>query len=51
MTLEQLNNIKVKEYEPESDWKHYPPCVQKMISEKWEGNHRNDCYLMLVFLR
>ena len=42
VTLEQLNNIKLKEYEPESDWKHYPPCVQKMISEKWEGNHRNE---------
>ena len=26
VTLEQLQNIKIKEYEPESDWKHYPPC-------------------------
>jgi hypothetical protein len=42
VSLEQLNNIKVKDYEPETDWKHYPPCVQKMISEKLEGNHRND---------
>ena len=42
ISLEQLNKIKVKDYEPESDWKQYPPCCQKMISEKWSGNHRND---------
>jgi len=42
LSLDQLNKIKVKEYEPESDWKQYPPCCQKMISEKWSGNHRND---------
>jgi|TARA_E500000305_G_scaffold111193_1_gene121921 hypothetical protein len=42
LSLDQLQNIKVKEYEPEEDWKHYPPCVQKMIMDKWSGNHRND---------
>ena len=42
ITLEQLSLIKVKEYEPEEDWKHYPPCIQKMIMDKWFGNHRND---------
>ena len=42
LSLESLEKIKVKDYEPESDWKHYPPCCQKMISEKWSGNHRND---------
>ena len=42
ISLDQLNKIKVKDYEPESDWKQYPPCCQKMISEKWSGNHRND---------
>jgi len=42
ITLEQLSSIKVKEYEPEEDWKHYPPCIQKMIMDKWSGNHRND---------
>jgi hypothetical protein len=42
VTLEELNNIQVKEYEPEINWKDYPPCVQKMIADKWAGNHRND---------
>ena len=42
LSLENLLKIKVKDYEPESDWKQYPPCCQKMISEKWSGNHRND---------
>ena len=42
ISLDQLNKIKIKDYEPESDWKQYPPCCQKMISEKWSGNHRND---------
>jgi hypothetical protein len=42
ISLEQLNSLKVKEYEPEEDWKHYPPCIQKMIMDKWSGNHRND---------
>tara|TARA_R100001129_G_scaffold58023_1_gene39956 strand:+ start:941 stop:1807 length:867 start_codon:yes stop_codon:yes gene_type:complete len=42
LSIEDLEKIKVKDYEPESDWKHYPPCCQKMISEKWSGNHRND---------
>ena len=40
--IRELRKKKVKDYEPESDWKHYPPCCQKMISEKWSGNHRND---------
>lgn len=34
--------LKVSEYEVESEWRDYPPCVQKMIQEKWPGNHRND---------
>ena len=42
ISLKELNNLKVKEYEPESDWKHYPPCIQKMIMDKWSGSHRND---------
>jgi len=42
LTLENFLKIKTKDYEPESDWKQYPPCCQKMISEKWSGNHRND---------
>ena len=40
--LEQIKNFKATSYEPEEGWKEYPPCVQKMIQEKWSGNHRND---------
>jgi hypothetical protein len=42
ISLEDLEKIKTQEYEPESRWSEYPPCVQSMINEKWSGNHRND---------
>ena len=42
ISIEDLFKIKVKQYEPESNWKDYPPCVQKMITDKWRGDHRND---------
>ena len=34
-------NFKVLEYEVERDWKHFPPCVQKLIQEGWSGNMRH----------
>ena len=42
ISIEDLEKIKTQEYEPESRWSEYPPCVQSMINEKWSGNHRND---------
>ena len=42
IAIEDLLKLKIKEYEPESNWKQYPPCCQKLISEPWTGNHRND---------
>ncbi len=41
ISLQSLNK-NIKQYEPESNWKQYPPCCQKIIQEKWTGNHRND---------
>ena len=41
ISIEDLEKIKTQEYEPESRWSEYPPCVQSMINEKWSGNHRN----------
>ena len=42
IAIQDLLKLKIKEYEPESNWKQYPPCCQKLISEPWAGNHRND---------
>jgi hypothetical protein len=33
--------LQVQEYEIESQWSHYPPCVQKLITEKWSGGMRH----------
>ena len=48
--LEQIKNFKATNYEPESSWRDYPPCVQKMIQEKWSGNHRNDFLFNVLVL-
>ena len=41
--------FQVQEYEAESEWGHYPPCVQKLIQEGWSGNNRNN-YLFNVLV-
>jgi hypothetical protein len=42
-------NFKVQEYSAESEWSHYPPCVQKLIQEGWSGSNRNN-YLFNVLV-
>ena len=42
--------LKVEEYEAESEWKHYPPCVQKLIQEGWSGNNRNNFLFNVLVL-
>lgn len=42
MTIQELNNFEAPTYEPEAQWANYPPCVQKLIQEKWSGNNRNN---------
>ena len=49
-TIEQIKNFKATTYEPESNWRDSPPCVQKMIQEKWSGNHRNDFLFNVLVL-
>jgi len=49
-TLEQIQKFKDTKYEPEDSWRDYPPCVQKMIQEKWSGNHRNDFLFNVLVL-
>ncbi len=41
--------FQVQDYEAESEWSHYPPCVQKLIQEGWSGNNRNN-YLFNVLV-
>ena len=36
-------------YEPEDQWSQYPPCVQKLIQERWAGDFRNN-YLFNVLV-
>jgi|TARA_E500000318_G_scaffold109540_2_gene122741 hypothetical protein len=43
-------NFKVTEYEAETEWKHYPPCVQKLIQEGWSGNNRNNFLFNVLVL-
>lgn len=42
VSIEELNNFEAPVYEPEPQWSNYPPCVQKLIQEKWSGNNRNN---------
>ena len=42
ITPEDFYSYKVQEYDVESEWKHYPPCAQKLIQEGWAGNNRNN---------
>ncbi len=46
---EDFYKLRIKEYEPESMWNTYAPCVQKLIQERWEGNNRNN-YLFNVLV-
>ena len=47
---EDFYNYKVQEYDIESDWSHYPPCVQKLIQEGWSSNNRNNYLFNILVL-
>ena len=49
-TLAKIKEVKIVKYEPEDQWSNYPPCVQKLIQEKWSGNHRNDFLFNILVL-
>ena len=44
LSVKELYNLKTNAYEPEADWQHYPPCVQKLITDPWPANNRNNFY-------
>jgi len=46
---QEFYDYKVQEYDVESEWSQYPPCVQKLIQEGWSGNNRNN-YLFNVLV-
>ena len=50
LTVKELYNLKTNAYEPEADWQHYPPCVQKLITEPWPSNNRNNFLFNVMIL-
>jgi hypothetical protein len=48
--VEDFLNLKLQNYEAESQWSHYPPCVQKLIQEGWSGNNRNNFLFNVLVL-
>jgi hypothetical protein len=50
-TIEELKNFKENSYEPEAQWSQYPPCVQKLINEKWHGDNRNNFIIQCSCIR
>jgi len=39
---------KITEYNAETDWREYPPCVQKVIQEGWTGERNNMLFNICV---
>ena len=46
---DEFYEFSVAEYDAESEWSHYPPCVQILVQEGWSGNNRNN-YLFNVMV-
>ena len=47
---EEFCEITLEENQIEQDWKHYPPCVQKLIQEGWSGTNRHQFLYNVVVL-
>jgi len=47
---EDFYTFKVADYDAESEWNHYPPCVQKLVQEGWSGNNRNNYLFNIMVL-
>ena len=45
---EDFYKYKVTEYNAETDWREYPPCVQKVIQEGWTGERNNMLFNICV---
>ena len=50
LSVKELYNLKTNVYEPETEWQNYPPCVQKLITEPWPGNNRNNFLFNILVL-
>jgi len=50
MNPEDFYKYKVEDYEAETQWSNYPPCVQKLIQEGWSGNNRNNFLFNVLVL-
>ena len=48
ITPKDFFNFKVTEYNAETDWRDYPPCVQKVIQEGWSGDRNNMLFNVCV---
>jgi len=50
VSIQDLKNAEVPTYEPEAQWTNYPPCVQKLIQEKWhlDTNRNNSLFNVLA---
>jgi len=50
LSVKELYNLKTNAYEPETEWQNYPPCVQKLITDPWPGNNRNNFLFNILVL-
>jgi hypothetical protein len=50
ISIQELKNFEKPTYEPEAQWSNYPPCVQKLIQEKWhlDTNRNNSLFNVLA---
>ena len=48
ITPKDFFNYKVTEYNAETDWRDYPPCVQKVIQEGWSGDRNSMLFNVCV---
>ena len=40
--IEELLEFKTGKYEPEEGWNDFPPCIQRLLTDKWTGDNRNN---------
>jgi hypothetical protein len=41
-SIDDLLKFKTDDYEPEEGYKEFPPCIQKLLNDKWTGDNRNN---------
>ena len=38
-SIDDLLKFKTDDYEPEEGYKEFPPCIQKLLNDKWTGDN------------